>query len=223
MMQKMIYSGVGTAMKAILLFFLLISINATPLKASSIQTPINLEDVLLVEPVPLDPFDLINHHGQLFDLNQIKGQWTYFFFGYTHCPDICPTELGILAELFSKFNASISKHEQPKGVFVAIDPERDTTKHLKHYVPYFFQDFLGVTGTTENISLFAHQLGAIYRIPPTADPKMGYAVSHSAAFHLVSPNGQLVAIFQTPHDPEILFAQFVEIRHKWLNNNLFSQ
>lgn len=203
------------------LFTLLILWSFTPVLADSEVKKIDLETALLVEPVPLTPFELQDHNGQVFNLDRLKGSWSFLFFGYTHCPDVCPTELSILAELFLELKQSQPTQQQPKGLFVAVDSARDTPEILKEYLPFFSPDFLGITGTADQNAQFTNQLGAIFIIPPNADPEEGYEVAHSAAFHLVNPQGELVAIFQSPHQVQNLLELFLEIRRKTQNNTLF--
>ena len=86
----------------------------------------------------------MDHHGQVFDNDRLLGKWTLVFFGFTYCPDICPTTMGFLNELMGQLEGT--EAEDTEVVMVTVDPARDTVEQLASYVPYFNPDFTGVTG-----------------------------------------------------------------------------
>jgi protein SCO1 len=175
--------------------------------------PEELAGVVLPEPRQLAPFTLTDHNGQPFDLTRLQGRWTFFFFGYTHCPDICPTALGELAEVFENLQQDKKILSNSQAVFVTVDPERDGLKSLKDYVPYFNSEFIGVTGTVEQINKFAKQLGAVYMVSPERDEQGGYQVSHTSAFFLINPKAEFYALFQSElTNPEKTTKSYLKIR-----------
>lgn len=134
--------------------------------------------------------DFTLHHGdQVFQLADLRGEVVAMFFGYTHCPDICPLTMANLAQAFR----GLSEDElgQVRGLFVSVDPERDTPQHLNDYVRFFSSRMLGVTGTDETLRQVARQYGAFYRIG-NRDSAGYYAVDHTALIYLISPAGELV-------------------------------
>lgn len=127
-------------------------------------------------------------------LSDFKGKVVALYFGYTFCPDVCPTSLVALAQAFAQL--SPVELERTKGLFVTVDPERDTLDVLKVYVPYFHPAFTGLTGSTGEIAQVARQYGARY-MKQTASKEGLYSVDHSAFIALIGPDGQLAA--RLPH------------------------
>ncbi len=153
--------------------------------------------LVLTEPRPLPRFLLTDHHGADFGPERLAGRWTFLFFGFTHCPDVCPTTLQTLARARAEL-ADLPPPERPGVVMVSVDPLRDTPAQLAGYVPYFDPEFLGVTGAEEALRPLTSSLGVAYSYTPGGDGK-GYTVDHTAALFLVDPAGRLAAVFGTPH------------------------
>ncbi|MBF0272862.1 MAG: SCO family protein [Magnetococcales bacterium] len=174
----------------------------------------DLVGVMLPSPRELQPFTLTDQENRPFGPERLLKKWTFLFFGYTHCPDVCPVSMGILAEVYALLEKQPGGLSALQGIFVSVDTERDTTELLKAYVPYFHPDFLGVTGTPEAIRAFAKQLGAYYLLPPKSDNgDESQLISHSSVFFLLGPKGQFVALFQPQmHQPAIIAELFVKIR-----------
>lgn len=167
---------------------------------------------LLPSPKPITDFQLTDHHGQPFTLNRLKGHWTLAFFGYTHCPDVCPTSMAILAQVQKKLEQQIGADQLPQVVFFSVDPERDSVEQLSRFVPYFHPGFLGVTGAPQEIMKLTRQIGILYgREQGSSD--QDYLIDHSAAIILFDPDGSFHALFNVPHDPALITADFLAIRH----------
>ncbi len=157
--------------------------------------------------------ELIRDDGQTFSLDDLKGHWSLFFFGYTHCPDICPVTLGVVAQ--AKKAASAINHMFPEVVFVSVDPDRDKVEMLSDYVQYFDKDFVGVTGNAEMIKALTLQMSVVYMKMP-ADESAGpgsvdssaYTVDHSSSLLLMNPEGKLVAFLNPPHDAKTILKDF---------------
>ena len=156
-------------------------------------------------PRPLAPFSLIDHRGAPFTERALVGHWTLLSFGYTHCPDICPTTLQMLAQVEERLR-SAGQAPVPRVVFVSVDPERDTQERLAGYVPYFSPRFTGVAGTPEALTALTGQLGVIFE--KADDGQGGYLVNHSASIVLVDPQGRFRALFSVPHDAERIAEDF---------------
>jgi len=166
---------------------------------------------LFPDPKPLTAFALTDHKNRVFDLASLKGKWSFLFFGFTHCPDVCPMTLAVLA----RARDSIAKHtagaEDIQFVFISVDPNRDTVGKLGQYVDYFDTTFLGVTGDNAQIGSLAGQLGAAYQV----EIKPGlenYPVYHSAAVFLLDPRARYHAVFTPPHDAEAISRRFKVVR-----------
>ena len=160
-----------------------------------------IDGLLWPKSKALTAFALEDHHREAFTLDRLTGRWTLLFFGYTHCPDVCPVTLTVLKNAIALMGKADADAELPQVVFVSVDPERDTLEHLAPYVSYFDPDFLGVTGSDENLATLARQLGILY-LRAESDANGDYLVDHTAAVFLIDPRGHLVALFQAPHAPE---------------------
>jgi len=173
--------------------------------------PPELQGVLRPEPKPLQAFELRDQHRQAFNLERLKRKWSFVFFGYTHCPDICPTTLSTLTGVIKKLRADPQGLPDTQVVFVSVDPERDTPDILERYMKYFNEAFQGVTGTQQDIDSLTRQFGAGYIKEPETAPGE-YLVSHASSIFLVNPQGQLLATFPPPHNPDTIVEQFQQIR-----------
>ncbi|MDZ7753806.1 MAG: SCO family protein [Gammaproteobacteria bacterium] len=169
-----------------------------------------IQGLLWPNPKQVAPFELTDHHGQAFDLDRLKGRWSFMFFGYTHCPDICPMTMDTLKRVADKLEERQTGADT-QVVFVSVDPARDSPEHLKNYVEYFNPDFVGATGATEELMSMTRQLGIIYDLHE-ADQDGNYLVDHSAAVLLTDPQGRLVGVFSAPHRAEDMTARFEAMR-----------
>jgi protein SCO1/2 len=157
----------------------------------------------------LPDFSLIDDHGRTFGPANLKGSWSMMFFGYTNCPDFCPTTLSTLAALEKRLRASGAR-VRPHVIFVSVDAKRDTPEQLAKYVPYFDPEFVGVTAANQpTIEAVAAKFGFGVIITPTADG--AYTVDHSGAIFVVNPDGQLTAILTGPFTVDALQADFQRI------------
>ncbi len=174
------------------------------------EPPAALQPLLLPEARPLKPFSLTDHDGQPLGFEQLMDQWTFVFFGYTHCPDICPTTLGILKGVAMKLDAE-PLPGSTRFLFVSVDPQRDTLPHLKDYIGYFHKDFIAATGGRAAIDTLARQLGAMYMFEGDTDGDE-YIVNHSASVALVNPQGQWVARINPPHTVKQFHRDYLLLR-----------
>src|ERR1700694_6144498 len=166
---------------------------------------------LFPDPKPLAAFALTDHKNRVFDLASLKGKWSFLFFGFTHCPDICPTTLAVLARTRDNIAKSMVGAENIQFVFISVDPNRDTAGKLRQYVEYFDTTFLGVTGDNAQIGKLAGQLGAAYQVAITPGME-NYPVYHSAAVFLVDPLARYHAVFTPPLDAAAISKRFKVVR-----------
>jgi protein SCO1 len=133
-------------------------------------------------------FHLVDQDGKPFQLSQLRGKAVLFSFGFTHCPNVCPTTLSELAKVYQALPGK--DREKVQILFVSIDPHRDTPETMKSYIPYFNESFIGLTGTDTQVAEAAKAYGAYYEIvhDSSANPDL-YTVNHSALTYLISPNG----------------------------------
>ncbi|NAW88127.1 SCO family protein [Photobacterium halotolerans] len=136
----------------------------------------------------------------LFNTNDNRLRVVYF--GFTHCPDVCPTSLAILGAALK----AIAQDELNKvwPVFITLDPERDTPEKSAQYAQYFHKDITGMTGTLEQTQLLAKKYGVLYMKTKQEDSALEYSVDHSSYFYLLKPDGTLLE--KVPHtlNPNIL-------------------
>ena len=151
---------------------------------------------LFETPRDVGDFSLTDHRGQSFTRDDLKYRWTLIVFGFTHCPDICPTTMAELAELKSQLAGT--EASDARVVMVSVDPARDTPDRLAQYVPYFHPDFIGVTGDFADILSVAQRLNAPFR--KVSEPDGGYQMEHSANVMLMNPRGDYHGFFRAPLD-----------------------
>jgi protein SCO1/2 len=165
--------------------------------------------VVLPEPRSVPAFTLQDQDAKPFTATNLEGHWSLLFFGFTHCPDVCPSTLFDLARLEEALRAA-PQVDRPahQVVFVSVDPERDTPDRLKDYIEYFDPGFIAVTGPHEELEPLTRKLGIAYRIGDHAPGNARYEVDHSAAILLLDPQGRLHGVFPAPHDPDVLLADF---------------
>jgi len=157
---------------------------------------ISVAGMTVLEPALLLPeFRLHDQNNQVFDRARLQGKWSYVFFGYTHCPDICPTTLVVMRDAQK---IAGGKELGIQYIFVSVDPERDKAATLKSYLPYFHPEFIGATGTQGELMRLSRALGAYYESGEAVGGS--YEVHHSAAIFLIGPEARLRALFAGPHD-----------------------
>ena len=151
------------------------------------------------------PFELIDHNHAVLDNNALRQRWSFLFFGYTHCPDVCPTTLSVLNSVANKLQ---DLDEDIRFIFVSIDPERDTPEQLARYVSYFNGDFIGVTGTPEGLDQLTRPLGIFSSRVETEAGADGYLVDHTASVLLFDPDGRFHAVFSPPLSADKISGDF---------------
>lgn len=198
--RKAALAGVWTA------FFLIVFWVAGIVRVHWAQP--GLANAILYPPASraLPEFSLLDSNQDVFDKKRLTGKWSFLFFGYTRCPDVCPLTLQTLRLAAEKIRGNGG--QDVRFVFVSVDPARDRP-YLKDYVSWFSPDFLGVTGEDAQLSLLTSDLGAPYRrVRPESAPRKSYFMDHSARIYLISPDAQLYAMLPPPHDAAIIAADF---------------
>jgi len=173
--------------------------------------PEALNPVLLPEYREVTPFQLTDGTNQPFDLSRLEGKWSFIFFGYTHCPDICPTTLAMLRLVAKNLQQTPAYYQDSQFLFVSVDPKRDKPANLKQFVSYFHPDFKTATGGKSEIDNLARQLGAVYMFDGDINGD-DYIVNHSATVVLIDPKGRWVARFNPPHKASGIAEQFRRVR-----------
>lgn len=173
--------------------------------------PQGLEATVLPQARPLKPFILVDQDNQKFDLQRLHGRWSFLFFGFTRCPDVCPTTLHTMKGVRKILQQQPNQDMKLQMVFVSVDPNRDSPEILKKYVTYFDPTFLGVTGELQHITELTRQLGILYEYHNNSDDKQAYTVNHSAQILLVDPLARLRAVLSSPHDANTIAENFLAI------------
>ncbi len=161
------------------------------------------------EPKTISPFKLAEHNGSSFDLDALKGKWSFVYFGYTYCPDVCPTTLAELSRA-QKLLEEAGSDAGNQYFFVSVDAQRDTPQRLAEYVAFFDRKFVGVTGADEALTKFTQEVGVLYSFPEGRKGKR-YVVDHSSTLVLFDPEVRLAAVFTSPHKAEEIADGFRKI------------
>ena len=157
----------------------------------------------------LPDFSLIDQRGRPFSSTNLRGHWSMLFFGYTNCPDFCPTTLTTLAAMQKNLRAAQAP-VLPQVIFVSVDAKRDTPAQLASYVPYFDPEFIGLTAADQpHIEALAKQLGVGVIIQPTTSGN--YTVDHSGAVFVLNPDGRIAAVLTGPFNVDALQGDFQRI------------
>jgi protein SCO1 len=159
--------------------------------------------VMYPTPRELPDFRLQRADGNALTKADWTARWTVAFFGYTNCPDVCPTTLATFKQVFAKLAAD-GIADKVRFDFVSVDPQRDTPEVLAKYVGYFGKDFVAATGSDEELTKLTRALGLIYSREPTGNGD--YAVDHSASAVLIDPAGREVGLFRPPFDANAIAA-----------------
>lgn len=159
--------------------------------------------IMLSSPRDLDGFALLTHEGDAFTQADFVGDWSYVFFGFTMCPDICPRTMGVMGRMDEVLRDGTRRllAENFKGVFVTVDPERDNQERLSRYVTGFSRYFVGLRESKENIAAFASQVNVAFGKVPMPG---GYMVDHTSNIAVINPDGKLHAFIKPERTPEQL-------------------
>ena len=147
----------------------------------------------------LPDFELVDHHGQVMDRTTLSGKWNLMFFGYTHCPDICPASLQTMSDMVN----AIEDPDVVKAVriyFISVDPARDDPETLASYVTYFNPGFIGATAALEKLTPLTRSLGIAHDVRNKTGDNSSYVVDHSSAIVLINPQAEFAGLFSAPHN-----------------------
>jgi protein SCO1/2 len=176
------------------------------------ERPAELEGVLRPDFKLLQPFKLTGHNNTVFDEKRLQGKWSFVFFGYTSCPDVCPATLYVLSSVHGLLvDETGTAPDDMQVIFISVDPARDTTEKLADYVTYFNKNFIGTTANKAEIDKLTRQFGAGYIFEEETSAGE-YNVAHTSAIFLVDPYGRLVASFSQPHQPATIVSLYKKIR-----------
>lgn len=164
--------------------------------------------VVFDQPRIFSDLDLLDQHGEPFTKERLEGPWSLLFFGFTHCPDICPMTMADLARLVRDLPQDVAADTQV--ILVTLDPARDTPEQMQDYVAYFHPEFVGVTGEFLDIRRFANELNVAFSKTTLSDDD--YTVDHSGNIVIVNPKGDYHGFFRPPFEHERLTSTYLSIR-----------
>jgi protein SCO1/2 len=157
------------------------------------RTPAEIMDILMWNREPVGgPFELTDHTGRTRSERDFRGQLMLVYFGFTYCPDVCPTDLQAIGLALDKLGADAAR-AQP--LFISVDPERDTSEHLAEYVPLFHPRLIGLTGSTEAIRKAADAYKVYYAKIPLGKDGADYTIDHTAFIYLMDREGHYLGFF----------------------------
>lgn len=178
-------------------------------KAPLAELPEFKKIILLPTKKALVDIDFTDHKGKQFGLEQFQGKWSILFFGFTNCPDVCPTTMQTLKQVKSDLSDAGVWHNY-QVIMVSVDPERDTTERLANYVPYFDPEFIGISGPVESTTSFARNLGILF-FKGEENTSEVYDVDHGAAIILVNPEGLYAGVITAPHIQETISQDLISL------------
>jgi len=175
--------------------------------------PLELGGYVLASPRPLPAVELVDEQGAVFRSADFAGHWSFLYFGYTYCPDVCPLTLVTLAAVKQQL-ATDGAATHAEYYLVSVDPRRDTPARLREYVAYFDPQMHALTGSPAALAALAEAAETVFAVPAD-DAGEHYLVSHSSNVVLLDPNGRVQAVLTPPHDPARLAADFTKVAARY--------
>jgi len=175
----------------ILVLIGLVLLGVTAFIGGRLLMPYTFHGAILQSPMPAQNFSLMGHMDQRVELNDFRGKLVMLYFGYTTCPDVCPTTLAEIAKARKLLGKDAS---QVQLLMVTVDPDRDTLPVLADYVTHFDPSFLGLRGTADETAQVATAYG-IYYEKQQSDSALGYLMNHTATVMVIDRNGYLRLVF----------------------------
>jgi protein SCO1/2 len=157
------------------------------------------------------PFALVDHHGNAVTDESYAGKYLLVFFGYTYCPDVCPTELLVFGHTLDLLG---DKAARIQALFISVDPERDTPQKLAEYVPNFHPDLVGLTGSLEQVTQAARAYRVFFRKSPATEGDENYLVDHTSLVYLIDPAGEYARHFVFGQGAETVAGEIEKILEK---------
>lgn len=158
---------------------------------------------------PFSGFQLTSHLSKPWNQDNFKNAYSVVFFGFSNCPDICPTTLLDMQKINKKLNQQ--QKVSPRFIFVSVDPDRDTPEVLNEYINFFNPEFHALSGDAPNILSLASQLGVAYKVADHQPGDLIYDVDHASALFIINPDGERIGIFTAPHDIELITQDLITL------------
>lgn len=162
------------------------------------------------KPRHMIPFNLIDETGQTFTNKNLLGQWTFLFFGSTHCSHACTKMILTASKMYRNLKRREVK-QLPQVIMISINPAQDSPKKIRAYLQPFNEAFKGVTGNKATLDKLANQLDREYKKMATDKQRKGYNIKYANSILLINPQGKLIVFFTSPHSSIQLIKIFLEI------------
>ena len=182
------------------------SLSSNPSELPSLSEQLRDSAFIFPQPINVTDVPFLNEEGQTVGKSENVGKWSFLFFGYTFCPDVCPTTLAVMQQMWIKLSPAMQS--QTQVVLVSVDVDRDTPEQLKTYMDYFDSNFTAFTGKPASLRSFAAQLNAVYakverkNAQGEVDQELGYLMDHSANITILDPNGNYFGFIRPPFTPK---------------------
>ncbi len=167
-------------------------------RLQGVQAKLKSTQVLPSDFKSVPAFSLLDVNGEEITEAALADQWSLMFFGYTHCPDVCPITLSVMKEVVAKLEADSLPPMQV--VFMTVDPVRDTPEIMKNYVSFFSEEFVGISGDLNATHELTRALGVVAAFTANKEDPANYLVDHTASMLLVDPDLRVRAKFAPPHE-----------------------
>ncbi|NND92816.1 MAG: SCO family protein [Granulosicoccus sp.] len=178
-------------------------------RLSTLQDSLTTSLALPLDFKSIPPFELIDVNAEPITETVFDNKWSLVFFGYTHCPDVCPITLQVMKNVVASMqNQGL---QPPQIVFVSVDPVRDSSEVMKQYISYFNDDFIGITGDAARVHEMTRSLGIVASFTANDDDPDNYIVDHTASLLLIDPQRRLRAKVSPPHEADKIIADYLAI------------
>ncbi len=176
---------------------------------ASLQDSLKTSLALPLDFRKVDSFNLLDKNAKPVSESLFDDRWSLVFFGYTHCPDVCPITLHVMKNVVETLQTL--NEQPPQIVFVTVDPARDTSDVMKQYIAYFNEDFVGITGEQKQVHDFSRSLGIIASFTANDEDPENYIVDHTASLLLIDPERRVRAKVTPPHEAETIVEDYLSI------------
>lgn len=172
--------------------------------------PPAVQAILWPEPAPVAGFSLLDQHGAPFGHEHLPGEWTFMFFGYLGCPDVCPMTLYAMKVFRDELVARDAAAAAYRFMFVSVDPEHDSPSLMAEYLESYYPGFIGLAGAPDQLRELASSMSVMYA--ESISPGGMRSMDHTSSIMVLDPRGRVVASLPPPHDPEQMLLRFTELR-----------
>lgn len=176
----------------------------------------SITGIYLETPKPI-PDNQLHSADKTWTNKDWQDHWSILYFGFAHCPDVCPTALGLLSVALPKIEALIpaTEFDRLRGVMITVDPYRDNADLLKSFAKHYHPSFVGLTGDLSEINKFTTEFGVFYDFPNGTNTTTNYEVGHSSTFIVINPDGEFQAVLTEHGDPMIIAQDIAQIINHW--------